>query len=211
MYLQAGEENLAKSVQHRYAGTYIAMHALLYLTRMKIARHGRHEVLSPTSVARNITAAHNAAMQYLNMMRSLNNLDHQFNTDTDVPAVPTAFHGHVTLAAIDILGAGGSLDDLAPTMDAIGAGILILERISKYWTSAKGQLKMAEERISQIRGVIRGSAGQRISAATGDERIWSIEAPVGKELALQEDIVYGVPRHMYFGALRNGRAQGKGR
>lgn len=208
-YLQYSEENLERSIQQGYAGTFISMHTLHHFTQMKLNRRLRHSLL-PEVLGRNIRAAHSHGHQMLQLMNAIRTA----NKSVSAPAegqppffwFSTPFPGHAILTAIDIVGAGDWETSLKTTLDEIFGALGTLRELSRYWHSAKEQLRACEKRYYTIqnfitRPTVRGSAGAWLG------RRWGMEHAMERDLDPEYDCIYGLGEdddayNLYFDALR---------
>ena len=207
-HLQYNEANLDRSIQQGYAGTFISMHALYHFSLIKLNRCLRHSEV-PAAVGRNIRTAHRHGHQVLQMMNALCHANRTILGHADgQPATytfSTPFPGYVTLAAIDVVGAGGPDSNLKTTIDEIGAGLDCLRELSVYWNSAKEQERACRKRLLQIQKVTTGPIRTRSGAWLGSN--WGQELSLESGITSEDDCIYGLGTskeaiETYFGALK---------
>ena len=216
-HLQYSEDNLDRSIQQGYAGTFIAMHALYHLAQIYMNRYVRHAVMADI-VPRNIHAANESAHGLLRLMGAIQSARKAITSPAEGQPITfslsTPFPGYATLAAIDVVGAGDWEWMLNPTMKEIFDGLGCLRDLSKYWASAKEQLKACEKRYYQIQNILQRRLSQE-GAWLG--RKWGMNKPLEQEFDdPQYDCIWGLgdsdeAKEIYFDTLKkdenNARAQ----
>lgn len=180
-HLQYSEENLDRSIQQGYAGTFIGMHTLYHFAQIKMNRYVRHKAVSDI-IPRNLRIAHDSAHEILQLMRAVSNARKSIPTAADghpsTFSFSTPFPGYATLAAIDIVSAGGWEWMLNPTMQEIFDGLGCLKELAVYWSSAKEQLRACEYRYFQIQNLLQRRLS-REGAWLGKK--WGLDKPMEQE------------------------------
>lgn len=207
-HLQYSEENLDRSIQQGYAGTFISMHSLYHFAQIKLNRYMRHASM-PELVRRNLEAANQSAHEMLQLVAAIQSARKSISSPAEGQpgtfSLSTPFPGYATLAAIDITSAGGWEESLQITMQEIYGGLGCLGELSQYWSSAKEQLKPCEKRYYQIQNILQ----RRISkegAWLGKK--WGMDKPLEQEFDDPEyDCVWGLgysdeAQEMYFDTLK---------
>lgn len=212
-YLTYSEENLDRSIQAGFAGTFIAIHALYHFTQVKLNRCVRH-ALVPELVPRNIRIAHSHAYRALQLMCAVGaarrDIAQPFLGQCPTYTLTTPFAGYAILCAVDVVGAGGLDSNLGATLDTINGALSCLRELKQFWASAKSQSKAAEKRGYQIQNIVKNPMKAKSGCWLG--RSWGVE----KALALdtdfppKDDCIYGVESQVYFDALREGQQQENG-
>ena len=207
-HLQFSEENLTRSIQQGYAGTFISMHTLYYFAQIKMNRYLRHKDM-PDFVSRNLRAAHDNAHELLRLMGIIKNARRAIaspaNGQPTTFTLSTPFPGYATLAAIDIISAGGWEWMLSTTMQEIYNGLECLGELSGYWASARDQLKACQTRYYQIQNILQRRISQQ-GAWLGKK--WGMEKPLEQEFDDPEyDCVWGLgesdaAQQIYFETLK---------
>ena len=190
-HLQYSEENLGRSIQQGYAAAFICMHTLYHMAQMKLNQCLRHSVMTDV-VTRNIREANAHARKQLEMMSAISivRADMTSNGQAIEWSLSIPFAGYATLAAIDVVGAGGPESTLQPTLVLIEGGLLCLRELTVYWTSAKDQLKACEKRYYQIKNIV--TSGQRSRSGAWLDKNWGIDLPMERQLRAEDDCIYGL-------------------
>ncbi|KAK3707658.1 hypothetical protein LTR37_012006 [Vermiconidia calcicola] len=213
-HLLYSEANLDRSIQQGYTGTFVSMHAVHHLAHMKLNRYLRHSAV-PEFVYRNIRAAHHHSHELLEIMKGLRVANRQIHEPSEgqprVFSFSTPFPGYATLAAIDIVSAGGRESNVKKTLEEIDSGLACLRELSNYWSSATDQSRACQKRFYQIQTVLTSGSKARSGAWLG--RNWGLELPLEQEFQ-QDDCIYGLgdsPEAIqtYFDALAEGEGRGK--
>jgi len=206
-HLQYTETNLARAIQHGYAGTYVSMHALYHLSSMKLNRCLRH-AWAPDAIKRNIRAAHEHGHHMLQIMRGLQVARRDIvppgisGQKGDDYTFSTPFVGYATLAAVDIVSAGAPDSQLATTLDEIRSGLSGLQELSRFWNAAKNQFRACETRFYQIQNILTNPARARSGAWLGRE--WGLEKSLDSECGTEDDCIYGLGDNTgYFDAFKD--------
>lgn len=193
-YLSYNTFNTTASINNGYVGTFISLHTIYHSTIMKLNRNIRHADLSPTSVARSTQEATYHAIQLLEMMQVLANAERQKVT-TSTPTqtyqqqrrIPfsTPFVGYAILTAIDILSAGGSLDQKSFTgmLRVMNGGLSIVEELSQFWASARAQCKAIWRRVGKL-------AEDATAKDSAKRKAWITRRPMDKTFGGDQDIFY---------------------
>ena len=216
-HLQYSEDNLNRSIQQGYAGTFISMHALYYLAQINMNRYVRHGVMADI-VSRNIHEANESAHGLLQLMGAVQSARKAITSPAEGQpttfSLSTPFPGYATLAAIDVTGAGGWEWMLNPTMEEMFGGLGCLRELSKYWASAKEQLKACEKRYYQIQNILQRRLSKE-GAWLGKK--WGMAKPLEQEIEDPDyDCIWGLgdsneAQEIYFDTLKkdesNERAQ----
>ena len=219
-YLHFTPPNLASSIQHGYNGTLASIHALYHITIMKLNRHVLHAHLSPKCQKRNICQAVDHAQQHLYNMSLLSQAywkkSSTLKTGAAAPvasASPLSHHddsfstpivGYAILSAVEILSAGGSLQNtvFTDTMRILNTSLDVIDELALFWASARGQKKAIRRRIEELAytvierkkrtGSTRDENGRRHNEAT-NWRAWVMGYPMEKMYWKSQDLFY-VPR-----------------
>lgn len=209
-HLQYNTAVLDRSIQEGYAGTFISMHGLYYLSLMKLNRCLQHGLV-PHLARRNIRTAHSYGHQMLQMMSDV----HSARREIAAPgggqphtfSLSTPFPGYAILAAIDIVTAGASDSNIKTTLDELEGGLECLRELSKYWNSSLDQLNACQKRLYQIQNVVR--APQNAKSGAWLERNWGMEEPLEGNLDAAHDCIHGLgdsteAKRFYFEAFDEG-------
>ena len=207
-HLQYSVENLDRSIQQGYAGTFISMHTLYHFAQIKMNRYLRHKAMS-NLVPRNLEAAHQNAHELLQLMGAIHSARRAISSPAEGQPtsfmLSTPFPGYATLAAIDITSAGGWEWTLQPTMQEIVDGLGCLRELSTYWASAKEQLKACQKRYYQIQNILQRRVSKE-GAWLGKK--WGMEKPLEQEFDDPDyDCVWGLgesdeAQQIYFDTLK---------
>ena len=190
-HLQYSSSNLEASVDCGTAGTFVSLHALYHITFMKLNRHVRHGHLSLSSFERNVQEATRHARQLLFIMHTLSQINRSKRIPSSVSSderhdfvFSTPFAGYATLCAIDILSAGGSLEsnDFVDTLRMINSGLPVVEELSQFWASARGQRKAIRRRIEELANCVIDNGG--------DRNAWKMKQSMEKTLGSDHDLFY---------------------
>ena len=208
-HLQYNEANLDQSIQQGYVGTFISMHTLHHLSHMRLNRHLRHSLV-PEQVRQNIRTAHSHGHGMLQMMNAIRTARKTIIAPAEgqpsVFTISTPFPGYATLAAIDIVSGGEWESSLRITLDEIFGALGTLRDLSKYWNSAKEQLRACEKRYYQIQNLVtRPSQRQQNGAWLGKR--WGMGLRLEQDFDPEYDCIYGLGDSteaidMYFGAFQ---------
>lgn len=206
-YLTYSEQNLDRSIQAGYPGTFISIHALYHFTQVRLNRGVRHSLV-PEIVPRNIRTAHTHAHRFLQLMCSVGTsrreILHPMPGQCPTWTLSTPFSGYALLCAVDVVGAGGLDTNLGATLESIKGALSCLRELKQFWESAKEQSRDAEKRCYQIQNIVKNPMKAKSGCWLG--RSWGVE----KALALdtdfppKDDCIYGVESRVYFDALREG-------
>nr|POE72851.1 putative transcriptional regulatory protein [Quercus suber] len=209
-YLHYSPKNLEQSIRGDYADTFISMHAVYHFIHMKLNRYVRHAAVRDV-IARNIRAAVRHARELLAVMTALRStICERISplTGQRCDFIPTtAFIGNITLAAIDIAGAGGLDTSLASTLEDIEGGLGCLIILARCWTSARTQHRESQKRYYQIQNMVHQPYKARGGCWLGRE--WGMMDPLERDFEAKDDCIYGAtedsgkPNEIYFNALKS--------
>lgn len=206
-HLTISPANIERSMQGRYLGHLISMHALYYLSMMRLHRFFKHEWL-PNFRAHFIPKAHDNAEQLLRMLSGVLRVawDHNAVEPVDHMLSMPPVVGNATLAAVDILGAGGWDDQMRTTQDLIDAGVKFLAQLAPIWTISRAQHSATQRRYYQIENITKHPIKAKSGCWVG--RNWGLDQRLEEDFAFDYDCIYGVknPDTAYFASLRNGDA-----
>lgn len=208
-HLTYSEAHLDESVQKGYGGTFVVMHILYHYSLMKLNRGLRHELI-PESLSRNIreTLCHgHEILQIVAALASSQARDSLAPAEGKRPTFEFSapMIGFATLSAIDVVSAGGPDSNLGATISEIDGGLTCLRELSKYWESAKSQLKVCQTRYHQIQNVLRSP--QKARSGAWLSRKWGMQLPLEQDLEPGNDCMYGLGDsaeaiELYFNAFR---------
>jgi hypothetical protein len=199
--LRQGPQTLDNSIIEGYAGTFISLHALYYTTVIRLNRHVRVHLLPADKLARNIDHSFRNASSFLSMMHSLAAENRQRRLPLNAAAeflFSIPFPGYALMLSIDVLTAAGTISTLPDLIKTVGTTLTCIEELSKFWASAKTQLKAVSKRVKHLgeiamqeeQGVRNGSYGQ----------FWRV--PDSMEAAFgNEDAVYKANDQLLFGVV----------
>jgi hypothetical protein len=212
-HLQYSRQTLVEAINHGYAGSLVAMHALYHISQLKAARNAHHELLSPRTIARQIRVAHSHATQLLEMACDVRGTKFQGpGKNQDQLNLLSPFFAYGITAAIDTLGAGGLREDYSRSLGLMNDGVATLHDLAQFCASAKTQAKQTSRRVAQIEVQVAESfGGTAVIAAPrainggNDEGCWKMGEPMERIFSMQQDVCYGTSSTIYFSALREGR------
>ncbi|KAI5196405.1 hypothetical protein AUEXF2481DRAFT_30563 [Aureobasidium subglaciale EXF-2481] len=213
VHLRYSRQNLVEAIQHGFAGSLIAMHALYHISQLKAARNAHHELLSPHTTAQQIRFAHSHAIQLLEMVVDVRSTKpHGSGKGQDPINLLSPFFAYGITAAIDTLSAGGLKEDFGRTMMLINDSTATLHDLAQFCASAKVQAKQASRRMALIEiraaesfGTAAVVAAPRVTNGRDNNDCWRINEPMEKVFTLQQDVCYGTSPAIYFTAIRGGR------
>jgi len=211
-HLAISPANIERSMQGRYLGQLMSMHALYYLSMMRLHRFFKHEWL-PNLRGHFIPKAHDNAEQLLRMMSSVLRVAWDHNAvepENHLVSTPPIV-GNAVLAAVDILGAGGWDDQMRTTQDLIDAGVKFLAQLTPIWANSRAQHSATQRRYYQIENITKHPIKAKSGCWVG--RNWGLDMRLEEEYSFDYDCIYGVknPDTAYFASLRNSdSATGKG-
>lgn len=205
-YLSYNSPNTTLSINNGYVGTFISLHTIYHSTIMKLNRNIRHADLPPKIVTRSTQEAVYHALKLLEMMQVLADAERQ-EIDTSTPTqthhqqrrIPfsTPFAGYAILTAIDILSAGGSLDQKSFTgmLRAMNGGLTIVDELGQFWASARAQCRAIWRRVE----VLAKDATAKDSAG---KTAWITRRPMDKTFNGDQDIFYNESMQHPYGRKR---------
>jgi hypothetical protein len=184
--LRYSPANLDNSIIEGYAGTFISLHALYHTTVIRLNRHVRVRLLPVDKIARNIDHAFRNASNFLLMMHSLAAENRQRRLPSNAAAeflFSIPFPGYALMLSIDVLTSAGTISTLSDLTKTVGTTLTCIEELSKFWASAKVQLKAISKRVKHLgeiamqdeQGMRNGNHGQfwrvpdSMDAAFGNE------------------------------------------
>lgn len=161
---------------------------------MKLHQCLRHAKVPHNVVVRNIREAHAHAQKQLCMMGALRDAQRHVVSADGQPREPfvfsTPYPGYATLAAIDIVSAGGPESILQSTLDLIEGGLFCVRELSIFWNGAREQLRACEKRYYQIKGVLTSRQSSTGRAWLGPR--WRLKLPIQRDLREEDDCIYGL-------------------
>lgn len=191
--LQYSPTNFDRAIQHGYGSVFVSIHTVYHLCAMKLNRCLRHS-LARKLITRNIRAAHEHGHHVLQIMSVVNAARGENNMHGSRAAggftLTTPFPGYATLAAVDIVSAGGTDSALGATIEEIQAGMLCLQELSRFWNSAKDQHRLCAKRYYQLQNILKNPSRARGGAWLG--RKWGLEKPMEADLNTDDDCIYGL-------------------
>lgn len=205
-HLQYSQKNLLASLQTGQIGNFLVMHVLHHMSQLKAARMIYHRLLPARVITRSIRAANLHASQLLKVVCDVGLAKTQFSgNSTGVADLMSPFIAFSITFAIDTLGAGGPIEDLAIITTTLSSAVAILQDISQFCMPAKSQAKKAETRLAQIEAVSSHTNGHRNFSRDEDDRSWGVADPMELHFPLAQDVVYGVPASTLTASLLEGR------
>jgi hypothetical protein len=199
--LRQSPQNLDNSIIEGHAGTFISLHALYHTTVIRLNRHVRVRLLPADKLARNIDHSFRNASHFLSMMHSLAVENRQRRLPPNAATeflFSTPFPGYALMLSIDVITGAGTISTLPDLTKTVGTALTCIEELSKFWASAKTQLKAVSKRVKYLgdlamqeeQGVRNGSHGQ----------FWRV--PDSMEMAFgNEDAVYKANDQLLFGVV----------
>jgi hypothetical protein len=199
--LRQSPQNLDNSIIEGHAGTFISLHALYHTTVIRLNRHVRVRLLPADKLARNIDHSFRNASHFLSMMHSLAVENRQRRLPPNAATeflFSTPFPGYALMLSIDVITGAGTISTLPDLIKTVGTTLTCIEELSKFWASAKTQLKAVSKRVKYLgdlamqeeQGVRNGSHGQ----------FWRV--PDSMEMAFgNEDAVYKANDQLLFGVV----------
>lgn len=191
--LTNSRENTDRSIREGYIGTYIGLHTLYHASLMKLNRHCRWKLLSPASVERNIRRAHHHATEVLLIVQSLSRTDRKARLPDIEFAFSTPFTSYSVLTAVDILSAGGRLEDLPKHGQLLEGGLEVVAELAGFWSIARRHKTSILRRIKDISDAAQDP--------TSDKQLFAIDSPMDTTFPQEEDVIYSVPREKIYKAL----------
>lgn len=191
--LTNSQVNTDRSIREGYIGTYIGLHTLYHATLMKLNRHCRWKLLSPDAVERNIRKAHHHATEVLHIVQTLTRTDRKVRLPDVEFAFSTPFTSYSVLTAVDILSAGGFLEDLPQLCQLLDSGLEVVTELAGFWSIARRHKSSILSRIKDI--------GDSVQDPAGDKRVFATDRPMDTTFPKEEDIIYAVPRERMHKAL----------
>ncbi len=193
-YLSYNTFNTNASVSNGSVGTFISLHTVYHATAMKLNRDIRHADLPAASVTQAIREATDHAFQLLEIMQTLSNADRRkhytsnpsraFQQQLRIP-FSTPFAGYAILIAIDILSAGGSLEqtELTNRFRIMNGGLKVAEQLGQFWSSARAQRKAIRKRVEQL-------ADSATAGEASGKKVWIVRVPMDKTFGSRQDVFY---------------------
>ncbi|KAJ9639890.1 hypothetical protein H2199_006123 [Coniosporium tulheliwenetii] len=176
--LQFTQRNLEAAMQDIYAGTFVSLYAVYHAAAMRLNRHARPSALPRHKVERNISHTIFDAENFLQVMAWLAQANRKRDIGRDDFVFSTPFPGYVFLQAVDVLTAGGRLVDLPGRLQAIHASLKTLHELTRFWASAKAQLKTIQGRLDVLAKIVTGEERGAVRGCIGGSgrrlRVWMI-------------------------------------
>lgn len=191
--LTSSRENTDRSIREGYIGTYIGLHTLYHATLMKLNRHCRWKLLSPAAIERNIQKAHYHATEVLHIVQTLSRTDRETRLPDVEFAFSTPFTSYAILTAIDILSAGGHVEDLPKYSQLLDSGLEVVAELASFWSIARRHKTSILRRIKDISDSVQDS--------TGDKQMFATDSPMDTTFPREEDVIYTAPRARLYRAL----------
>jgi len=162
-----------------------------------LCRYVRHTQMSLVSSVAHVREAYSQAQTLLKLVQQLCN-DEVENPSRFRFATSDPIHGFAVLAALDIITAAGTLsvlmDSQSQILSLVSSGLEALDRLADYWHSARGQRDLVRKRVAILLTVGK-------SRAVHGHRAFFFAEPMQAHLGPDQDIIYGLPKMLYFQAL----------
>lgn len=183
-------------MQDIYAGTFVSLYAIYHAAAMRLNRHARPSALPRHKVERNISHAIFDAENFLQVMAWLAQANRKRDIGRDDFVFSTPFPGYVFLQAVDVLTAGGRLVDLPGRLQAIHASLKTLHELTRFWSSAKAQLKTIQGRLDVLAKIVTGEERGAVRGV-----YWRLRTPFESLDDSSDDVIYGTSDEVFFKAV----------
>ena len=208
--------NFDHSLQGGYTGPFITAHVLHHFSLMRLNRFAQHHLIND-SVPRRIQTARTHAYQLLEMISLVSSSIQQQQSQpqqseqpspsicaagaTAASASLTPFAGSAILAAIDIVSAGSIDSNIGQSLDLINRGLDSLRELSRFWSGAREQSQLCQNRYYQLNNILIHPVTARSGCWLG--RKWGIAEPLERPFDLENDVIYGVASGVYYDAVKD--------
>lgn len=195
-HLKFSFNNTHTSIKDGYFATYFQLHAVYFGSEMKLHRWGRHDLLEPAIVRRNVRAAHQYARKMLSMVTPLRGVN-VADCKADIAlAMSQPTPRHVIMSALDIASSGGESGCLSEVISLFADAMSVVKDVGKHWCDSHALVDIIQNRQIKLTG-----ACMRIKDMTN----WRIECPLHPESSLppkDHDQIYGVPMEVFHNATK---------
>jgi hypothetical protein len=193
---------VAASSKHSILPKFGGLHILYHHACIVLHRYVHHSVLTPDTISHHAKAAHEHACMILEIAQQLVS---KSNTDIEDyhAATTSAFSGYAIVTAIDVLTAAGLNSDLLENDGRLmrlmmKGGVPLLDALAEHWASAKRQRELVSDRTKSLFSSLQVGVAQ-------DKVGFFFTQPMMQAFGKDDDLVYGVDRLRYFGAIGWGR------
>lgn len=191
-YLTYSKSNATICVSSGDIGSFVSLHAIYHSAIIKLNRNIRHALLSSSIISRNIQAAFDHARQLLETLQMIGRTTYGVQTSSHLTedeahpvaiAYSTPFVGYAIFSAVDVLSAGGSLKTYASTIALMESGLIVFEKLNRFWASARQQSKAIRWRLDRLTESVS-------SKAAVDKIAWKCRAPLENNFERDQDAFY---------------------
>ncbi|KAF2703459.1 hypothetical protein K504DRAFT_392197 [Pleomassaria siparia CBS 279.74] len=150
-------QNLDNSIIEGYAGTFISIHALYHTAVIRLNRHVRVRLLPVDKLVRNIDQSFRSASNFLSIMHSLAAVNRQQRLPPTTSAqfsFSIPFPGYALMLAVDVITTAGTISTLPELIKTLGTTWTCIEELSKFWASARSQLKAVSNRTRHLGDIL---------------------------------------------------------
>ncbi|RFU25833.1 hypothetical protein B7463_g10501, partial [Scytalidium lignicola] len=157
--LICSSENFTKAVDRGRIGLYTMIHAMFFISHMRLHRFHDAAPLTPTQVAGRISIVREHAHAFIDFISIVAS-----RRPTPHVSLCAPFVGFAIASAVDILTANFVPSSLAPLLASLKGAQLVLSELSQRWQSARNQQAQVGQRIRDLieiskRGPVRNADG----------------------------------------------------
>lgn len=178
---------------------------LLHFAKILLFRHLRHDLMTREQVEASVRGARHEAHELLELLLRLGERNSGNALTTVCPIT-----GFATFIAVDVITAAGFMSSAMENnadhhhsthpahmevsfMDLLQAGLMTLDSLGLYWTTAKRQAKQVKSRFFSFMSA-RNNLGNHKEA-------YYIESPMYSPFGMEQDVLYGLRKTDLFNIL----------
>ena len=192
LHLDNSKSDAAVCISRDDISAFINLHATYHLAIVQLNRYVRDALLPTSIIGRNIRKAYDHARQLLQMMQRVDEAARsahrdcasdkvQHNPEQILFSDPSL--GYAISSAIDVLSAAGSIASCADIILLMEDGLGVLEKLSRFWASARLQRKAVRHRLERLIETVN-------SKAAAGKKAWRCLRSLDEGKAVDQDIFY---------------------
>lgn len=195
-----GDDNLDATAYMSNDGirSFIDLHATYHLAIIQLNRYVRDALLPTSIVCRNMRKAYDHARQLLQVTQKAERATRHTRSDcisdtSQYEAAQVVFSdpsiGYAISCAVDVLSAAGSIASCADIVLLMEDGLGVLEKLSRFWASARLQRKAVRYRLERLIETVN-------SKAAAGKKAWRCIRSLDEATMVDQDIFYNGKSHL---------------
>lgn len=167
--LACSSENFARAVERGRIGLYTMMHAMFFVSHMRLHRFHDLEPLMPAQISKRITIVRENAHAFMELMTTVSLRRSASHTPLKAP-----FIGFTVASAVDVLTASFVPSTIPPLLPCLKGGQAVLAELAQTWQSARNQQAQVGQRIHEAVEISRHGPVRNADGTSGVKGIYTV-------------------------------------